>query len=134
MNRGTIVYVEDDSDDAIIMAEIFASIENAPALCTFNDGKKALTYLNEKNDVCFVLIDMNMPGMDGKTLVTNIKNVPALKNLPLAFLSTSRSPQDHNLALSLGMHFFVKPNTIEGLNKLAKEIIHSADHEVRAGS
>jgi CheY-like chemotaxis protein len=127
MSLGTIVYVEDDEDDASIMKEIFETIENAPPIYTCKDGKVALSYLRENDNVCFVLIDINMPGMDGKALVTNIKEMPSLKSLPLAFLSTSRSPHDHDLALSLGMHFFVKPNSIDGLTVLAKQIIQFAN-------
>ncbi len=106
MNERTILYVEDDPDDAMIIQDIFHGLENVPTLHVCEEGNAALDFLKHNDTVCFVLIDINMPGMDGKTLVKLIKEEASLKNMPLAFLSTTVNKFDEDFALNFGMLFF----------------------------
>jgi len=123
-----ILYCDDDSDDVEIMKGIFKGIKGAPELIIARNGAIALDYLNEKLEVgglpCFLLIDINMPVIDGKTLALQVKGDRNLKHLPMAFISTSFNQQDEDFALNLGMHFFSKPSSVAKLAKLAEQIVH----------
>ena len=125
-----ILYCDDDDDDVEIMKGIFEGMQGAPELIIARNGAVALDYLREKLEVgclpSFLLIDMNMPVIDGKTLALQIKAEYNFKHLPMAFISTSTNQQDKDFALSLGMHFFSKPSSIDKLVKLAEQIVHYA--------
>ena len=66
---------------------------------------------------------MNMPKMDGKQLVQTIKQDKDFQEVPIAFVSTSMNPKDEEMALNLGVLYYRKPSNMEGLEKLASEII-----------
>jgi len=125
-----ILYCDDDCDDVEIMKGIFEGIQGAPELITASNGAVALDYLKEKLEIgrlpLFLLIDINMPVIDGKTLALRIKADHNLKHLPMAFITTSINQMDKDFALNLGMHFFSKPSSIDKLVKLAEEIVHYA--------
>ena len=117
-------------DDVEIMKGIFEGIQGAPELIIASNGAVALDYLKEKLEIgrlpLFLLIDINMPVIDGKTLALRIKADHNLKHLPMAFITTSINQLDKDFALNLGMHFFSKPSSTDKLVKLAEEIVHYA--------
>jgi len=125
-----ILYCDDDRDDVEIMKDIFEGMQGAPELIIAGNGAIALDYLREKSEVgglpCFLLIDINMPVIDGKTMALQVREDHNLKHLPMAFISTSTNQQDKDFALNLGMHFFSKPSSIDKLVKLAEQIVHYA--------
>lgn len=122
-----ILYVDDDIDDIEIWKEVFTNFSDAPQLDAVSSGELALQYLESIRDsqkhLCFLLVDMNMPKMDGKKLVQTVKQDKQFQEIPIAFVSTSMNPKDEQLALNLGVLYYRKPSSIEGLKQLASEII-----------
>ena len=121
----TILLVEDNVDDyeAAVRSFKAAHLDNPVHWC--KSGKEALAYL--KGDDPFaeapagprpalILLDLNMPGMDGKTFLTIAKQDPALKRIPIIVLTTSGDERDVTACYELGASTYIqKPVDFDGL-------------------
>jgi CheY-like chemotaxis protein len=71
-----------------------------------------------------VLVDMNMPRMNGIEAIKEIRSEPELADLPAVMLSTSDNPELKKKALAAGANdFFVKPNNFKALLDIARRIV-----------
>jgi CheY-like chemotaxis protein len=129
MNEGVpmkyFIYADDDHDDQQTITDMIARIDPALKIVSVENGKGVLTYLQslEHSDVlpCFILLDINMPVMNGFKTLEFLKSKDAFKNIPVILFTTSSHPKDIQLAKSLGAeNFITKPFSLERL----KEITH----------
>ncbi|MEV6488198.1 response regulator, partial [Actinoplanes sp. NPDC051633] len=100
MRRLQILVVDDDDADALMIEE---ALENAERQTTVNrvaDGREALDYLHregpyaEANRPDLILLDLNMPRMDGRETLAAIKSDERLKAIPVVILTTSGAAPD----------------------------------------
>jgi CheY-like chemotaxis protein len=95
-----ILLVEDNEDDIIIIQEVFADMKLASIVNTVRDGEEALAYLGRKGKYKvarvpdIVLLDINMPKMNGFEVLEEMKKDPRLRSLPVIILSTSHREED----------------------------------------
>lgn len=113
-----ILIVEDSDDDyeATLRAlSLPADIENRVVRC--REGAEAWQLLNSdlhfgggkaKNRRQFIIMDLNMPGLDGRELLSKIKSSDQLKRIPVAILTTSDDPNDVQECYRNGANTFVK--------------------------
>ena len=78
-NKGTILYVEDNPDNRLLVKSILQAEDYS--LIEAIDGKDALNVLNSARPD-LILMDINMPDMDGYTLTATIKSLRALNGSP----------------------------------------------------
>jgi CheY-like chemotaxis protein len=96
----TILMVEDDDIDAMTIKRAFKKLKLLNPLIRAVDGLDALEYLRGSNEKDMVerpyvlLLDINMPRMNGLELLTEIRNDPNLKDIPVFVLTTSKSDED----------------------------------------
>jgi DNA-binding NarL/FixJ family response regulator len=128
LNRdGTIIIIEDDSDDQFFMEEAFKEIESPNERIYFSDSKSALTYLNARIAPPFLIIsDINLPLLNGIALRAELKNNAAIsvKCVPHLYLTTvlnHRYLQDAYCESAQG--FFVKPGGFKQLKELLNIIM-----------
>jgi CheY-like chemotaxis protein len=95
-NTKPILLVEDDSVDAITVKRAFNDLGITKSLIHLIDGEDALGYLeNEVNEKpSFVLLDLNMPKMNGIELLRAMKINSNLRSIPVVVLTTSREDRD----------------------------------------
>jgi CheY-like chemotaxis protein len=95
-NTKPILLVEDDSVDAITVKRAFDDLGITKSLVHMINGEDALAYLkNEVNEKpSFVLLDLNMPKMNGIELLKAMKTNPNLRLIPVIVLTTSREDRD----------------------------------------
>ena len=90
--KHTIFYAEDDLDDLFIVKQAFQTYDGAIKIIHANNGLEALEVLQELCEVdtlpCLILLDINMPGMDGRETLIRIKQHERLKHIPAAMFST----------------------------------------------
>lgn len=113
---GIKVLVVDDSDFNREFAQIL--LENNGAVVSLaTDGQDALFWLNAHPDgVDLILMDIQMPIMDGYTATQNIRQNPQWLNLPIIALTAGVLPDELALALAVGMNDFVgKPLDVDHL-------------------
>lgn len=123
-----ILIAEDDPDDRLLMEEAVEEASAEVQIHCVQDGIELLEYLRrritggEEESVVLpdlILLDLNMPRMDGREALEQIKDDDELRQLPVFILTTSRSPEDRNRAKILGAAgFLTKPSTFDGLVNL----------------
>lgn len=121
MNKNaTIIICDDDEDDLFLIKSVFEDIEFNNQTFYLKNGLELIQQLksNEKNtSVGLILLDLNMPKMDGREVLEAIKSDPAFRHIPVVILTTSSSPQDVEQCYELGANCFItKPSSYDELS------------------
>lgn len=120
-----ILMADDDDDDRLLTREALAENRLANDLREVRDGTELLDYLNRRGAYAepgaaprpgLILLDLNMPKMDGREALQQIKADPALRTIPVVVLTTSQVEEDIYRTYDLGVNSFIsKPVTFVGL-------------------
>jgi len=120
----TILIVEDNDDDFFATTRAFkkADLANPVRRCT--NGDQALDYLFRRGEFSdpdraprpgIILLDLNLPGTDGRQVLRVVKADPSLKKIPVIVLTTSRARQDIEKCYADGANSYIqKPVNLEG--------------------
>ena len=95
-HKKVILLVEDDAVDVMTVKRAFKHLEIKNPLEVAENGEVALEWLNANRDElpCLILLDLNMPRMNGIEFLKNVKQDPQLKMIPVVVLTTSEDQQD----------------------------------------
>ena len=121
-----ILLVDDDADDILLLKDAILSANNYYTLEEAHDGRMALNFLRSKKDErlpCLIVLDINMPILDGRELLAIIKSDEELKNVPIIFFTTSSNPSDAKYAAQFNVDLLTKPFNLNLLTLAAKKII-----------
>lgn len=113
----TIFLVDDDVDDVEIFSLALTEVDDSIVCVAAGNGIEALSKLNDNGLMpdC-IFLDLNMPRMDGRQCLAEIKRNPCLQHIPVVIFSTSSEPKDITEALAMGaMDFVTKPSAINEL-------------------
>lgn len=134
-DSSVILIAEDDPDDRLLASEAFAMAGVLNPLRFVRDGDELLAYLMGNDEFSdraiypmpgLVIIDLNMPRKDGRAALTELRGDPKLSNLPVAVLTTSRSPEDESACRALGAcAFLTKPVIFEDLVNVLGALPHT---------
>ncbi len=123
----TILYAEDDHDDLFMVQQAFENLNARVNLVHANNGYEALDILKnaEANSSlpCLIILDINMPGMDGKETLVHIKKSESYKEIPAILFTTSSADGDRAFAKKWGAEFITKPLVFTELEKLAHSFL-----------
>ncbi len=111
-NSKPILLVEDDIVDAMTVERALGDLEISNQLTHKINGEETLEYLrSDSNETpCVILIDLNMPKMNGLEFLRLIKADETLKEIPVIVLTTSSEEQDVDESFKLGVAgYMVKP-------------------------
>ncbi|MCL7419977.1 MAG: response regulator [Methylobacter sp.] len=107
-----ILLVEDDQVDIMTVERGLKKLGVINKLVTVNNGEEALQYLESSEDElpCMILLDINMPKMNGHECLKQLKSHPAFKNIPVIMLTSSMEQQDVDQGFALGISgYILKP-------------------------
>jgi CheY-like chemotaxis protein len=116
----TVLMVEDDPDDVYLTQEALAASKLRISLNVVNNGVAALEYLRAANGYAdrrrpdLILLDLNLPLMDGREVLAEVREDPAFTDIPIVILTTSKAEED--IASSYRQHancYISKPVGIE---------------------
>jgi CheY-like chemotaxis protein len=114
----TILYADDDFDDRSFLLEAFKEISPSISCITACDGVQIFDILNKAAvlpDVIF--LDINMPVMDGKECLMELKKHNRFSKIPVIIYSTAADPEEINVYYRLGATSFIrKPHSFELLH------------------
>jgi len=121
-----LLLVDDDPDDQHVFAEALSEIDDSVSLLTASNGLEALERLVNTTlplpDLIF--LDLNMPKMNGKQFLRELKNRTQLSQIPIVIYSTSSARIDKEETLSLGASdFIVKPDSYGELCNAIRSVI-----------
>lgn len=127
IHRRTILCVDDDPDDQLMVLDSIKEIDPTIRVASALNGLEALRFLEEGKKEgslpCLVLMDINMPLMDGKKAVSLIKRDKELDNMPVVVFTTSSSPLDQTFCELHGVPFITKPINQQGLEETIKRLL-----------
>ena len=95
-----ILLVEDNRGDVLLTKEAFAAAKIWNNIHVVRDGEEALAYLNQTDDYAeairpdLVLLDLNLPKIDGREVLDYVKSTDSLKRIPVVVLTSSEAEQD----------------------------------------
>ena len=111
-NSKPILLLEDDTVDAMTVKRALKDIKTLNPLVRTANGEEALVYLRNKENErpCVILLDLNMPKMNGIEFLKIIKNEDEFKKIPAIVLTTSKDDQDWVQSFQLNVAgYIVKP-------------------------
>lgn len=127
IDKHPIILVDDDPDDRQIFQEGFEEAGCKERFLQFESGKGFLDYMKEaspEDDPLMILLDLNMPVIDGRQILETLKTSAKWKHIPIVVFTTSTQEKDRREAYELGANCFVsKPAAYQELLEIAKAIV-----------
>lgn len=127
-----VLLVEDDSDDRLLAREAWEETGLEAELRFVENGAEMLDYLQHRGAYAsaesaprpsLVLLDLNLPRMDGREALREIRRDPALKRMPVVVFTTSRADTDIVTMYELGANSYIaKPTAFEALVRTMRQI------------
>lgn len=129
-----ILLIEDDPEDQWVTVRAFRALGTQGEITVIDNGIEALEFLNreatfaepaDRPNPDLILLDLNLPAMDGQTVLREIKGNPALRMIPIVILTTSSYHEDVADCYCLGANSFItKPVNFNSLIGAVKDIYH----------
>ena len=128
----TILMAEDDPDDRLLIMDAFKETQSPSNLHFVEDGQALMDYLYQCDSYqavesaprpSLILLDLNMPGKDGRQALLEIKSDPNLQKIPVVVLSTSSDRQDILESYADGASSYIeKPVSFDKLVDIIKTL------------
>ena len=124
-----VLLVEDSPGDVRLTREAFRETNGAVILHVASDGVEALEFLRREGANVdaprpdFILLDLNLPRMDGREVLVHIKEDADLRTIPTVILTTSEADADILKSYQLNANAYLKkPVTLEAFESLVRSI------------
>lgn len=127
----TIVIADDDEDDQMMTASAFKDAGLEEPIVAVSNGEELLNYLLKQDKYAgkthdlpgLILLDLNMPKIDGRVALKEIRKNPAISKVPIVVFSTSNNKEDISTSYANGANSFIsKPSSYNDLVNMAKVI------------
>lgn len=130
----TILYAEDDYDDFIILADAFKSYNEDIELVRAENGLKVIDYLKRipspDNYPGLIILDLNMPVMDGKETLIRLKSLNQYNDIPVVIFTTSSDIRDKRILEQYDVPFYTKPISYQDMKPMVEMFVA---HSVSVG-
>jgi CheY-like chemotaxis protein len=124
-----VLLIEDSPGDVRLMQEVFREVNNSIQLLVTLDGVQALTFLRHEGVYAhaprpdIILLDLNLPKMDGREVLASIKQDDNLKTIPIIILSSSDAEEDIAMGYQLKANcYLTKPVQLRAFESLVASI------------
>jgi CheY-like chemotaxis protein len=127
-----ILIADDDQEDVDMALEAMNHCRVCNPIDRVSDGQELMDYLNNTGPFTdkvqyskpgLILLDLNMPKLDGREALQQIKNNPDLRHIPVVVLTTSKAELDIIKTYDLGVNSFItKPVTFDGLVEVVRTL------------
>ena len=124
-----ILLVDDNPGDVRLAVEALKEAKVHNNLTAVNDGASAIAMLRREGQYAeaarpdLILLDLNLPGMDGREVLSVIKADPSLRRIPVVVLTTSQAEEDILRAYNLSANCYIsKPVDLERFAQIVRSI------------
>ena len=121
-----ILYVDDDEEDREFLSEALVSVSPDVKVKLAENGLQALEFLEAIKSSrlpCLIVLDLNMPFLNGMETCHRIKTDDVLQSIPVMIFSSSEKPMDKNDFSEMGIEYFTKPNHVEQIRDIAGHMV-----------
>jgi len=123
----TILCIDDDADDLLMLREAISTISHDYTIVEAHDGLSGIATLQHMKVInqlpCLIVMDINMPRMDGKQAFVKLQEDPVFSHIPIVIFSTSSSPLDKMFFQHKGVEFMTKPIVFDHLVNAAEKLL-----------
>jgi CheY-like chemotaxis protein len=127
-----ILCVEDNPADALMVSELFKQVASDIELHFVEDGEAAMSFLQKTGKYLaaprpdLIILDLNLPRMDGREVLKEIKQSSELCCIPTLVFTTSSSPEDIHRTYQLHANgFYTKPSDLDQFHQTIKAIVEN---------
>lgn len=121
-NRKFILYVDDDLDDLALLEDSFKGVNDYQLVCLKN-GTDLFKFLDLVSKVSLIILDINMPDMNGVDILLELKTIEKYRQIPVVMLSTARNPKENLTVRGLGSAIILKPTSYTEALTLANRLL-----------
>lgn len=122
-----ILLGEDDPDDQEMLKDVFLGIDGDYHLTFAETGEQMFSFLERLRDdqlPCLIVLDYNMPGLNGADILKELNANPRYAHIPRVIWSTSGSDQFRTKCLELGAaDYIIKPSNVKSLEETARYML-----------
>jgi CheY-like chemotaxis protein len=133
--KNTILWADDDPDDIYLIRQVLAENDHNYNIIEFQNGKEIIEYLSAlsaSSFPCLIVLDINMPVMDGKQTLSYLKKHPQFQTIPVAMFTTSNSQTDKLFCTHFGAEMITKPSSFpnfkSSVDHLMKHCLNKVAH------
>jgi len=121
-----VYVVDDDADDRQIISDAFDEINHATELTLIQNGTELMENLHGSplpKLPSLIILDLNMPGKDGREILKEVKESKVLRHIPIVVFTTSSFDKDRETCYHLGANCFVtKPSSYDIMLEMMQSI------------
>ncbi|HEU5145383.1 MAG TPA: response regulator [Chryseosolibacter sp.] len=123
--KNLILLAEDDEDDQELIRLAFSKVTQEHDFKIVNNGQELLDALSRQGDMpCMIILDLNMPLLDGLQTLNEIKKEPKYTKIPIVIFTTSDSDDNKRNSYSSGAaDYVIKPSTMKEFVSAAQKIL-----------
>lgn len=125
--RWLILLVEDNPADVYLLKEALRAHDVGFELEWLQDGEQAVLWMAEGRIPDLIVLDLNLPRVDGKEVLARLRNLPQFGRCPVVVMTSSDSPEDRAETTKLGADGYIKkPPTLDeflAVGGMLKEIV-----------
>jgi CheY-like chemotaxis protein len=128
-----LLVVEDSNEDFKILQRLMQRLDVQNPIYRCTNGDEALEFLqqiandndpNISSKPSVILLDLNLPGIDGRDILSQIKQDKKFKEIPVVIFTTSSNPKDIELCYQKGANgYLIKPMNAEELKKIVQAFV-----------
>jgi CheY-like chemotaxis protein len=130
-----VVYVDVDVDDLMMVNEAFSKYAKNVEVALFKDGMEALSYLKRLSSFdptpCLIILDINMPKMNGREALHEIRKMPRFRDVPVVMFTTSSQLPDKAFSLQYKAGFLTKPLDFSQMEAITDKFIEHCTDDIQ---
>jgi CheY-like chemotaxis protein len=130
-----VLYADDDPDDLMLVKEAFIRYSDNVEVVTAPNGEQAISYLMELDPFdpapCLIILDINMPRLDGKEALKKIRTLQRFNNIPVVLFTTSSYTLDREFASQYKAGFITKPLDVRQIEVIADQFVQHCTDEIK---
>lgn len=133
--KNIVLYADDDPDDLDFVKDAFRQYTSNVELVSFINGARVLSYLQNLPEPeplpCLIILDINMPVLNGKEVLVQLRKISRLSAVPVVLFTTSSQQQDKAFAEKYNAGFITKPLDARQMDLIINQFVEHCADDVR---